>query len=203
MQCLLGITLVIVSTFLSARPRQGATKWRVYRWKWYKKKKTLGGGSRSLGAQLKNKTKTKWKRGALHMPRVRLGINPNLIHPAFSFVHFPSLFFPWLFLLIYVVSPFFWGVFFGGFKCSATEVERLEMGFQFCFWFNCFEIISLCPNANRFIIFCNWGLLLLCLFFTIAMLNTRIDKKVKKMHTLDFWNVLSLANWFLFLISEL
>lgn len=97
------------------------------------KKKTLGGGSRSLGAQLKNKTKTKWKRGALHMPRVRLGINPNLIHPAFSFVHFPSLFFPWLFLLIYVVSPFFWGVFFGGFKCSATEVERLEMGFQFCF----------------------------------------------------------------------
>lgn len=77
------------------------------------KKKTLGGGSRSLGAQLKNKTKTKWKRGALHMPRVRLGINPNLIHPAFSFVHFPSLFFPWLFLLIYVVSPFFGGSFLG------------------------------------------------------------------------------------------
>lgn len=24
------------------------------------------------------------------MPRVRLGINPNLIHPAFSFLHFLS-----------------------------------------------------------------------------------------------------------------
>jgi len=37
--------------------------------------------------------KQKRKRGALHMPRVRLGINPNLIHPAFSFVHFLSLLF--------------------------------------------------------------------------------------------------------------